>query len=129
MTLFQVIEATSKENVERLVESAHASIPNAAGLIDEYKSCLTDQLAIRQRQLRDSRDASLPQIVRDALCKVTQGHVVDEIVREVQNEDVDLVVVGARRLGRVERLLGSTTESLLFQCPCSLLIVPEARDT
>ena len=129
LTLFHVIEAMSNESVEQLVESAHASVPNAAQLIDEYRSCLTDQLAIRQRQLRDSRDESLPQLVREALCKVSQGHVVDEVLREVQNEDIDLVVVGARRLGRVERLLGSTTEALLSQCPCSLLIVPEVRES
>ncbi len=126
VTLFHVVESMTEERVTQLAESSHPSIPNAASLIEEYQSSLSEQRAVRRQHLEGDRN-DLPKIVKDASSKVVQGHVVDEVVREVRGQHIDLVVVGARRLGRVGRLLGSTTEALLSQCPCSLLIVHESH--
>ena len=55
--------------------------------------------------------------------RVVHGHVVEQIVKTVEAEAIDLVVVGARQLGPLARLLGSTTEGLLLQAPCAILLV------
>lgn len=55
---------------------------------------------------------------------VRVGDPAAEIVRAASEEDVDLVVVGARGLGTVKRLLlGSVSERLLRQAPCPVLVV------
>jgi nucleotide-binding universal stress UspA family protein len=59
---------------------------------------------------------------RDPL--VVVGHVGDQILQAIDSNQIDLVVVGARRQGPVRRLLlGSTSEYVLSHAPCSVLIV------
>ncbi len=54
---------------------------------------------------------------------VKQGHASQEILNTINAEDIDLVVVGARRLSPIGRwLMGSTSEHLLSHAPCSMLI-------
>ncbi len=66
---------------------------------------------------------SLPVGFRNSGPIIKSGHVVRQLVETVTAEAADLIVVGARNLGPIGRLLGSTTEGLLARCPCSLLIV------
>ncbi|MCA9266611.1 MAG: universal stress protein, partial [Planctomycetales bacterium] len=54
---------------------------------------------------------------------VRSGHVLHHLADLLEDEHVDLLVVGARNLSPLGRLLGSTTASLLSCCPCSLLVV------
>jgi len=55
---------------------------------------------------------------------VQQGHVIDTIIKHVEADHADLLVVGSRDLTKSERLhLGSVSESLLRHAPCSVLIV------
>jgi len=59
---------------------------------------------------------------RDPL--VVAGHVGDQILQAIDSNQIDLVVVGARRQGPIRRLLlGSTSEYVLSQASCSVLIV------
>ena len=53
----------------------------------------------------------------------------DEMVlRAARAQAADLLVVGVRRSGRLERWIsGSTTEALLRRAPCSVLTLPEPR--
>jgi nucleotide-binding universal stress UspA family protein len=52
------------------------------------------------------------------------GHARQEILKAIDAEQIDLVVVGARGMGATGRLLlGSTSEHLLMHAPCSILIV------
>jgi nucleotide-binding universal stress UspA family protein len=60
--------------------------------------------------------------------KVHMNHVIDTIVKHVETDHADLLVVGSRRLTKGERLhLGSVSESLLRHAPCSVLIARGAR--
>ena len=55
---------------------------------------------------------------------VKMDHVIDTIVRQVEADHADLLVIGSRDLTKSERLhLGSVSESLLRHAPCSVLIV------
>jgi len=57
---------------------------------------------------------------------VSKGHASQEILKTIDAERIDLVVVGARRLGTLGRwFMGSTSEHLLSHAPCSVLIVRE----
>ena len=59
---------------------------------------------------------------------VQMGHVIDTIVKHVEADHADLLVIGSRELTKSERLhLGSVSESLLRHAPCSVLIVRGAR--
>ena len=114
------------DHVAQLVEHVHA-VPNSAGMIEEYQTKVAERKAVKLETLAAGRD-TMPALIRDASFEVAQGHVVETIIKKVRDDQIDLLVVGARRLGRIGRLLGSTTEGLLAQCPCSLLIVHDADD-
>jgi nucleotide-binding universal stress UspA family protein len=59
-----------------------------------------------------------------ATTQVHMDHVIDTIIKQVEADHADLLVVGSRRLTKSERLhLGSVSESLLRHAPCSVLIV------
>ena len=56
---------------------------------------------------------------------VTTGHPAAEIVRQAEVGGSDLIVIGARGLGRMKRLLlGSVSEAVLRHAACSVLVVP-----
>lgn len=93
------------------------------------------QLAELKRPVME-RAATLVNTLRDEFIKggfsvVTQvqmGHVIDTIVKYVEADHDQLLVIGSRDLTKSERLyLGSVSESLLRHAPCSVLIVRGAR--
>jgi nucleotide-binding universal stress UspA family protein len=60
--------------------------------------------------------------------QVQMDHVIDTIVKYIEANRDELLVIGARRLTKSERLhLGSVSESLIRHAPCSVLIVRGAR--
>ncbi|MDH5739159.1 MAG: universal stress protein [Nitrospira sp.] len=60
--------------------------------------------------------------------QIQMNHVIDTIVKYVEANHDQLLVIGARDLTKTERLhLGSVSESLLRHAPCSVLIVRGAR--
>ena len=60
--------------------------------------------------------------------EVQMGHVIDTVVKYVETNRDELLVIGARNLTKSERLqLGSVSESLLRHAPCSVMIVRGAR--
>jgi nucleotide-binding universal stress UspA family protein len=123
-TLLHVVETMDEEHVDELAKHAHPSVPYSQNLIAEYQSNVEKQKTAKLIELQTSREG-MPSIVQQATPQVAQGNIVEAIIKEVNEAQVDLVVVGARRLGRLGRLLGSTTDALLNHCPCSLLIVHE----
>ncbi|HEX6728082.1 MAG TPA: universal stress protein [Nitrospira sp.] len=71
------------------------------------------------------------EFIKDGFPVVTQvqmNHVIDTIVKSVEANHDQLLVIGSRDLTKSERLyLGSVSESLLRHAPCSVLIVRGAR--
>ena len=66
----------------------------------------------------------LPAVFRGRDPLVVEGHAGDQILQAIDSNQIDLVVVGARRQGPVRRLLlGSTSEYVLNHATCSVLIV------
>jgi nucleotide-binding universal stress UspA family protein len=60
--------------------------------------------------------------------EIFEGKPDEVIVRRVEQDSVDLVVVGRRDIARVRHWLeGSTSESLVRHCPVSVLVVHEDR--
>ncbi|HWB08205.1 MAG TPA: universal stress protein [Pirellulales bacterium] len=58
---------------------------------------------------------------------VAEGYPAEEILRVITDDAVDLVVLGKHGRGMLERLLflGSTSDKVLSQAPCSVLMVPQ----
>jgi nucleotide-binding universal stress UspA family protein len=68
--------------------------------------------------------AKLPPCFANQAVIVVEGRPAEQIVNQLRALGSDLVVVGSRGRGRVERLLvGSTTEQVLASAPCSVLVV------
>lgn len=93
------------------------------------------QLAELKRPVME-RAATLVNTIRDefmeggfsVVTQVQMGHVIDTIVKYVETDHAQLLVMGSRDLMKSERLyLGSVSESLLRHAPCSVLIVRGAR--
>lgn len=75
--------------------------------------------AVRQEFLKDGYTVGTA---------VQMDHVVESIVKQVEAQAADLLVIGSRDLTKSERLhLGSVSESLLRHAPCSVLIVRGPR--
>lgn len=126
-TLFHVVDTMDEEEVEQLAQHAHPSIPDSESLIRQYRANVEKQKAARLDCLGQDREG-MPSLLQKAELKVVQGHIVESILKEVERSSIDLVVIGARQLSALGRLLGSTTEGLLIQCPCALLIVHPFED-
>jgi nucleotide-binding universal stress UspA family protein len=76
-----------------------------------------------EHELRAMIPSSLP-------LTVLRGEVVPLIRRVVEEASPTLLVLGAQGRGWIDRLLlGSTTEALLAELPCSLAIVPSSPDS
>ncbi len=56
--------------------------------------------------------------------ELAEGEPVDEIVKKAKRGQFDLIVMGARGLGTLKKLLiGSVSEGVLKKAPCPVLIV------
>lgn len=71
------------------------------------------------------------EFIKDGCSVMTQvqmNHVIDTIVKHIEANRDELLVIGSRDLTKSERLyLGSVSESLLRHAPCSVLIVRGIR--
>ncbi len=64
------------------------------------------------------------QVGMEVIMEIFDGKPDEVIIQRVEQDSVDLVVVGRRDLGRVRYWLeGSTSESLVRHCPVSVLVV------
>lgn len=93
------------------------------------------QLAELKRPVMERATALVDRLrgefIKEGFSVVTQvqmNHVIDTIVKHVEVNHDQLLVIGSRDLTKSERLhLGSVSESLLRHAPCSVLIVRGAR--
>ena len=92
--------------------------------IDELEQPVVERATKLVASLRD-------EFVKDGYAVVTDvqmDHVIDTIIKHVEADHADLLVIGSRDLTKSERLhLGSVSESLLRHAPCSILIVRGRR--
>ena len=87
-----------------------------------------DQLiAAAVHELHSEIEAELAELSVEASCEVQRGRPADRLL-EVSHH-ADLVVVGSRRWGSVDRVvLGTTGETLLHEASCSVLVVPRGAE-
>ncbi|MBS0153545.1 MAG: universal stress protein [Nitrospira sp.] len=111
---------TSGENPVTDLAARYLSEPQ----LDELKRPVMERATRLVDTLRDD-------FIKDGFSVVTQvhmDHVIDSIVKYVETNRDQLLVIGSRDLTKSERLyLGSVSESLLRHAPCSVLIVRGPR--
>ena len=97
--------------------------PDVAAMAAAWQNEHEQQLKSAEAELRDYRD-KLPATFAKHEVMVVEGRPAEKIVAQLRAKNIDLVVLGNRGRGRVERmLLGSTTEEVLASAPCSVLVV------
>lgn len=89
---------------------------------EEYEKQAAELVNTTKKRLRDVQQSLAP-IFQHEEPIIADGTRVHAIVELAQKNKADLIVVGSRQLNAVQRLLGSTTESLLHYAPCSVLVV------
>jgi nucleotide-binding universal stress UspA family protein len=110
----------------RLVHAIEAPLDEAVvdpttGPYEEVQQELQERLQKRLKNLFSSPSA--PGVPVDTA--ILPGHPGEQIPLHARQWKADLIVVGVRRIGRVQKYLrGSTTEALLRKAPCSVLAVP-----
>ena len=112
-----------------ILSSAESPVSDLAAryLSASQISALMQPVIERMTRLVNSFRGDFIKDGRTATTKAQVGHVIDTIIKHVEADHADLLVVGSRRLTKSEQLhLGSVSESLLRHAPCSVLI---ARDT
>ncbi len=91
----------------------------ALPLDDVRESC-----EINLQQLRVSLQTKYPELIMDTVCQL--GFAKDEIVAYLKEKKVDLLVMGMKEADFLtEKILGSTTTSLIENKHCPVLIVRE----
>jgi nucleotide-binding universal stress UspA family protein len=94
--------------------------PSDAGL---YQQLLDDLRAEAEHSASDAV-ARLRALGVTATTEIRDGDAAAELVRAAEAGRADLIVVGSRGRGGLERLLlGSVARNVLFHAPCSVLIV------
>jgi nucleotide-binding universal stress UspA family protein len=122
--LTHVVEAMDEDQLRTVTAYGHSSTHDGSQLVRQYLEEIEERKADSQQRLdKDCQQllSTFPQIKVESVA----GHVVERIVQKATDDQVDLVVLAARKLNALQRFFGSTTEGLLVQCPCSLLIVHE----
>lgn len=91
----------------------------ARAYLKERETLMRDKF----QELSDYRGA-LPAVFADAPPVVLEGYPAERILETARADDVDLIVLGAKEVSRLERfMLGSTAERVLSEAPCSVLLV------
>jgi nucleotide-binding universal stress UspA family protein len=76
-----------------------------------------NQLASYQQQLPAPFQKTPPLVI--------EGHPAEEILKLIDNESIDLVIIGRTVSGAMKRMLmGSTSVKVLTHAPCSVLVIP-----
>ena len=61
---------------------------------------------------------------------IKEGDPIEEIMKVIEEERIDLVIMRTHEEGRIERLLvGGSNDALIRKMPCSILLVKKEPDT
>lgn len=97
---------------------------NAPGLFPEeqYKNWMSSQ-----QEAKEQLDKVIKQEIRDGFPikeLISDRDPVEEIVRVVSEEKIDLILVSAHKEGRIEHaLFGGENDAILRKMPCSIMLV------
>ena len=115
----------SKLSVLHLISnSADVMAINAPGLFleDEYKNYLNSEQEVKERL-----DKVIKQEIRNGLPikeHISDSDPVKEVVRVVNEEDIDLIVMLAHEEGHIEHaLFGGENDAIIRKMPSSILLV------
>ena len=121
-TLLHVTECYGDQMVEWMTTEGAGDMPYSVALAKEYEESVDHRESLAQQQLEQLQQRG-PLVIKNARIEMQRGHVVENIIETVERDNIDLLVLSSRKLSAIGRMLGSVTEALLTQCPCSLLIV------
>ncbi|WFE68479.1 universal stress protein [Thiomicrospira sp. R3] len=84
-----------------------------------------DDLSIK---LKEASQKKLSKMVEEAgvdpqSCEVVVGVAKQDIVRQAELINADLIIIGRRGLSAIQRLIGSTADSVIHQASCDVLAV------
>lgn len=97
--------------------------PDVAAMAAAWELDHQQNLQAARGELEKMR-GSLPPCFTSEQLIVAEGRPAEEILAQVREKAIDLVVMGSYSSGSFRRLLlGSTTEQVLREAPCSVLIV------
>ena len=117
-----VVEGRSAGDVPQWLEQKARS-PEAEAIAQAFeREFEAEKETVRTRLEQFSRGLPPPFQVQTPV--VAEGHPAEQILNRMAADGVDLVVLGARGQSAVARwLLGSTSDKVLNQAPCSVLLV------
>jgi nucleotide-binding universal stress UspA family protein len=118
MTVVQSMHATQLPAWVKLERD-----PDVAAMASAWEAEHQQHLQAARVELEQFR-RSLPACFTEENLIVAEGRPADEILKQIRTKAVDLAVLGSRGRGSLQRLLlGSTSEQVLREAPCSVLIV------
>ena len=114
-----VIETLSRR--QRALVEGYSGLGTLTGLLDQAREEARAALPKRIEALcqAEDPDEDWRQIVTEVI--VTEGHVAEGILKQVQASSADLVVIGVH--GETSLILGSTARRLVRECPVPVLSV------
>lgn len=123
------IAAAWAERQSAALEVVHVFDPPTRAIPGGGRWLTDDAEAAHRRELTERLEASVSSAmgrVTSVTTRLLEGRPHDAIVQHAAATKADLVVIGARGLGRVEvMLLGSVADRVLRSAPCSVLLIPE----
>jgi nucleotide-binding universal stress UspA family protein len=97
--------------------------PDVAAMATAWETEHHQHLQSARVELEKFR-ATLPECFAQSELIVAEGRPAEEVLAQIRERAIDLAVLGSRGRGALQRLLlGSTSEQVLREAPCSVLIV------
>jgi len=97
--------------------------PDVAAMASAWEQEHQQGLQAARNELESLRDR-LPACFTNEELIVAEGRPAEEILAQAREKSIDLIVMGRRTDGALKRLLlGGTSEQVLREAPCSVLIV------
>jgi nucleotide-binding universal stress UspA family protein len=121
-TQFMVINVLAVPSMDRFEDIGFSvSADITARLRAESEKLLTESCSYLKEHLGDNIELHH---------KVVEGHTCDAIVHEAKDWNADLIMVGSHgRSGLAKLIMGSVTEGVLYQAPCSVEIIKSRSKT
>lgn len=87
---------------------------------------ITDQLVDEAKRRLDAMMSPMKDVCSERT--ILTGHPKQEIVRFVEQEQADLIVIGAHGHHGIAGILGSTTDRVVHRAGCDVLVIRQRKD-